>query len=391
MSTNFLLLILRTTLMTGICLRLVASHINQKNTAHNTSLTIPSCSDLFGITNDNTCRDSSYTPGLCCKSKHMRYCLPYSIIIGSPKAGTTEIQNLLNHHPHIHASKREAHFFESDKYFAAGCKALNYISDPALLSNTALKPNTIIIDKSGNYLSDESAILRIHRMLPDIKLIFSMRHPTDRAFSHFAFFCKGKQFRRIVNITTDEYSSYMGNIYFKFTPDFAFAKYEVETRCDGQSFHDFIDSNNDISLRVFAKSPRDVNNSKAHVYDANRYISTYALGQVLSFGYYGTFLTNILEHFNKDNLLLMFLEEWRQDLNGTFKTLTNFLDIPYFPHIHMPEQISNAMNYSGSIWSEDKNLLDKFFTPHILGLQKLLLKTFNLNVPKSWLDRLRYD
>ncbi len=103
--------------------------------------------------------------------------LPDFLIIGVPKGGTTYLYDLLNQHPSISMSRRkEIHFF--DRNYHRGKRYYRSFfpkSDLGMLTGEA----------SVNYFYSDTAMERIQRDLPSIKLILLLRNPIDRAYSHF--------------------------------------------------------------------------------------------------------------------------------------------------------------------------------------------------------------
>lgn len=106
--------------------------------------------------------------------------LPNFIIIGSMKAGTTSLYDYLTQHPQIiPASKKEIHFFSNN--FEMG--KLWYQSHFPPKSKIGGK--IITGEASPYYLFNPFAPKRIHRLLPNVKLIALFRNPVDRAISHY--------------------------------------------------------------------------------------------------------------------------------------------------------------------------------------------------------------
>ncbi|MCB9283020.1 MAG: sulfotransferase domain-containing protein [Lewinellaceae bacterium] len=105
--------------------------------------------------------------------------LPTFIICGAPKAGTTSLYHYLSQHPEVCMSSiKETDFFQHNygkglSWFKSlyehynGEKAIGEVSP-------------------GNMITPE-APQRIHDFIPDAKLIFILRDPIDRIWSHFQF------------------------------------------------------------------------------------------------------------------------------------------------------------------------------------------------------------
>lgn len=104
--------------------------------------------------------------------------LPDFLIIGAQKAGTSWLKVALQEHPDICMYRQgEIHFF--DAYFDNG---LDWYESHFGHCRENLK----IGEKTPQYLSNRHAPERIHKVLgEDIKLLASIRHPVDRAYSQY--------------------------------------------------------------------------------------------------------------------------------------------------------------------------------------------------------------
>ncbi len=104
--------------------------------------------------------------------------LPTFLIIGAQKAGTTSLWYYLNQHPQIRMSqKKEVHYFDQ-----------NYQNSTAWYkSHFAWRSDKkyVIGEATPYYLFHPLAPSRVHKLLPDIKLIVLLRNPTDRAYAHY--------------------------------------------------------------------------------------------------------------------------------------------------------------------------------------------------------------
>jgi hypothetical protein len=105
---------------------------------------------------------------------------PNFLIIGAMKAGTTSLYRYLSHHPEVFMSTpKELHFFSHkngtdlgwyEGYFAAAGEA------PA------------IGEASASYTTHpdaEGVPARIAEVIPDVRLVYLVRHPVDRMRSHY--------------------------------------------------------------------------------------------------------------------------------------------------------------------------------------------------------------
>lgn len=105
--------------------------------------------------------------------------LPDFIIIGAQKGGTSSLFKYLEGHPELGLSyRKQVHFF--DKLYHRG---ENYYRScfPLRAFNRGKKSG----EATPYYIFHPKAAGRIHRMLPNVKLIATLRNPADRAYSHY--------------------------------------------------------------------------------------------------------------------------------------------------------------------------------------------------------------
>lgn len=105
---------------------------------------------------------------------------PDFIIIGAMRAGTTALAERLSHHPDIAMSKlKETDYFIAEKNYARGPHWYQSLFPPG-------KP--IRGEASPNYTKNDvfhSVPQRICADRPDVKLIYIVRDPVDRFWSHY--------------------------------------------------------------------------------------------------------------------------------------------------------------------------------------------------------------
>ena len=105
--------------------------------------------------------------------------LPNFLIIGSQKAGTTSLYHILKQHPQIFMPEtKEVNFFFKDDEFARGPEHYaTHFADAA--SQPALG------EASPGYICHPEVPARIHALLPNAKLILTVRNPIKRAISQY--------------------------------------------------------------------------------------------------------------------------------------------------------------------------------------------------------------
>ena len=103
---------------------------------------------------------------------------PSLIIGGVQKGGTKALLDYLSQHEKIYAYPHEIHFFSRERIYKKGIEwYFNRFADA--------RKDQIAIEKSPSYIYTPQVAERIHRELPHIKLIFILRDPIKRAYSHF--------------------------------------------------------------------------------------------------------------------------------------------------------------------------------------------------------------
>lgn len=103
--------------------------------------------------------------------------LPNFLITGAQKAATSWIAVCLREHPQIFIPESKEIFFY-DKYFSQGLKWYESQFE-------GWAGETAVGEATPNYIFELKAPERIFKTLGNIKLITSLRHPVDRAYSAF--------------------------------------------------------------------------------------------------------------------------------------------------------------------------------------------------------------
>jgi hypothetical protein len=104
------------------------------------------------------------------------------VVAGVQKAGTTAIHDFLAQHPHVALLRDQAlHFFDKEEHFFAGepdYRVLFGNFDPGWRWRMAG-------EVTADYLYYPRALERIARYNAKMKLVISLRHPVERAFSQW--------------------------------------------------------------------------------------------------------------------------------------------------------------------------------------------------------------
>jgi hypothetical protein len=109
--------------------------------------------------------------------------IPDFLILGAMKAGTTTLYGYLARHPDIFLSTpKEPQFFSREPIFARGLDWYRGLFAGAGPEQVCGEASTCY--SRWPHFGDVAT--RIAKHLPDAKLIYQMRHPVDRAYSHYA-------------------------------------------------------------------------------------------------------------------------------------------------------------------------------------------------------------
>ena len=107
--------------------------------------------------------------------------LPSLVIVGAMKAGTTSLFEYLCGHPQLVPSRhKEVHFFDRGYHRGAGW----YRRQFRAASWRRAGPG-VTFESSPYYMYEPRVPARMRATLPEAKLVFLLRDPVDRAFSHY--------------------------------------------------------------------------------------------------------------------------------------------------------------------------------------------------------------
>jgi len=138
--------------------------------------------------------------------------LPDVLIIGAQKSGTSFLHRQLDRHADIKMARRfqreagrwqlhnEIHYFDA-RYE----RGLRWYSSHFSLSpwQRCSRRGILFGEKTPKYLCDPRVPERVHRELPDAKLIVLLRNPVERAYSHYRMNARNKKltasFEEVVN------------------------------------------------------------------------------------------------------------------------------------------------------------------------------------------------
>lgn len=108
--------------------------------------------------------------------------LPDFLIIGASKSGTTTLWRYLQRNPKVHMLEpKEPEFFAKDEVYSRGLEWYKSLF-------TAAPPDKLCGEASTTYsrwphFGDVPG--RIHDAAPNVRLVYMLRHPTERAYSQY--------------------------------------------------------------------------------------------------------------------------------------------------------------------------------------------------------------
>jgi lipopolysaccharide transport system ATP-binding protein len=116
--------------------------------------------------------------------------LPDFVIIGAPKCGTTSLFSYLVHHPLVLGSAtKEVHYADREANVARGERWYRAWFPPTATLQRVGRANgverAICGEATPNYLGHPDAPARLHRVVPDARLLVLLREPGARAWSQF--------------------------------------------------------------------------------------------------------------------------------------------------------------------------------------------------------------
>ncbi len=108
--------------------------------------------------------------------------MPDFLLIGGMKCGSTTLHDYLTGHPQLAEPQyKEPGFFSRDERFSLGLDWYRSVFASAKEGQLAFESSTCYTRHP--HFGEVAA--RIHEHLPGIKLVYIMRHPVDRLYSHY--------------------------------------------------------------------------------------------------------------------------------------------------------------------------------------------------------------
>lgn len=205
--------------------------------------------------------------------------LPDFLIIGAAKSGTTSLYEYLNRHPQIYLSRiKEPQFFAVDSQYERGIEWYSSLFNDAT-------PDQICGEASTDYTKlplYPKTPERIAHHLPNVKMIYIIRHPVERVYSHYQHLQRGHKIeltfkdyiqQNHVCLDTSYYIKQI-NYYLDIFPQESFLFLLMEDLIDNpdqtlRQVCKFVGVDEHVSLASGEQVP--ANNSKTHFKDTIRY------------------------------------------------------------------------------------------------------------------------
>lgn len=114
--------------------------------------------------------------------------LPDFILGGAPKSGTTALFNYLSQHPEVYTSSpKEPHFF-AKRDASHVVRGMNYSREEYEALFRGAAPAQKAGEASTGYLHHaDQAAPKIQALIPNVRLLFLLRNPIERAYSEYWF------------------------------------------------------------------------------------------------------------------------------------------------------------------------------------------------------------
>lgn len=261
------------------------------------------------------------------------------MVAGVQKAGSTTLYTGLREHPDIIMTSRAGYPFFFDENYEAKLDKYRKFFEPKSESDN--RPS-VVGDSCSAYFRSEKVPERLANALgSNLKLIFLLRHPLERAFSAYSHQKQNGYETRSVEEAFGIYSSTRPEIIRE-------EKENVFEVFDEEYHNELNDDPIDHPLRIF---------------------------QYLRNSLYSDFIENFRTYFPKENIKLVFLENLDNDPENFFRGITSFLKIDTS---FVPDNIYIAHNKTRA----SKNIIFRLansvkdYLPKSLKHKKLLRSTY---------------
>ncbi|XP_071087317.1 carbohydrate sulfotransferase 15-like [Haliotis cracherodii] len=329
----------------------------------------------------NPCWRESYIPPVTCytdkpdipsrhptRSKLSLRCLPYFLIIGQPKCGTTDIYRRLNNHPDVTSPKMKESFWIERVRFRPKCSSINtyldFLQQSANTIDRVFKKDTagqvyhhvITGDGSvdmmwdntfwpllpGNEGCREPCVTNadmVHHLNPGASIIISLRNPIDRLYSDYLYESRWLHYQ----ISREDFHQ--------------------EVKREIQEFNTCLLTNS-VRACTYNGSHENAYSSKVR----------------LRLGIYSVHVADWLRVFPRHQVHVIKFEDYIQDIENHMKSLFRFLDLRDLTKSEMtlvlglePNNIRNVnAQHVGEMLLDTRQMLTDFYSRYNKELTELL-------------------
>jgi hypothetical protein len=272
-------------------------------------------------------QELSFMPSILCRWTSFLRISPDFFIGGIQKGGTTSFYYALVQHPQIIPAKnKELFYYSITPHYKKGNNyyrqffATNFYKK---LRESRISKRTLSLDATTNTFDSKEAASRILKDNPKAKIVFVLRNPTERAFSHYKMAVKN---------------------------NWDFADFEKALELEEKR------------IEEGAKLSHPEHN---YAYQRLGYRSR---------GIYVEQMKHWFKVFPKENILILSSEEFFADPRKEFNKLTDFLEIDRCDKIEF-EKLN--VGTEKKMEAETKKKLDEFYKPYNEELFSFLGRRFN--------------
>ncbi|EDQ84325.1 uncharacterized protein MONBRDRAFT_30321 [Monosiga brevicollis MX1] len=321
-------------------------------------------------------------------------CLPSFLIIGAMKAGTGELASWLEQSPLLRRYTNfakptwhgEAHYFDHiQPTETLEDTWRSYLwTGPKYKDKDQLR-TTHSFDKTPNYLlATEAQLEMMHRLLPSVRMIATLRNPTDRAFSQYQQEC------RQGFVLIGKSPAVKGRVTYARRPDWALRTAQ-RLGLDNVSKKDFetakFPCSNDHFLAMLT------GNGTGPDIDLSRSLAF----RIISNGYYREQLDRVLALYPRNQLHVLLHEAFMHNPIAEMEKIEDFLGVPRMPYANMTRITDSGFIALKNVRSKADKLryeklspstrekLDRLYRPHNQGLldffdKEQLRKTWHISL-----------
>jgi hypothetical protein len=287
--------------------------------------------------------------------------VPFAILIGVQKGGTTALASYLSQHPQIVASKKEFHFLsqtmdmlqprggiDQTRWRQHYARHIDREKLKVPLETVQDNPNLYVLDATPKYIMYSDRVpQRVLCLFPWVKLMALLRNPIDRAFSQYSMDMSG-------NKSIVPFDEWVRHDYAALLATGVLRNHSSST----QDFERFSGSHEEMEAwKVYTKLGTSA-----------------AIGR----GLYSLQLRHWFQAFAEQgktlNLLAIQSEAMEADSNAAYARVLNFLELPQLSPESSRRVHKFRTNYAknDSMSNETRRFLESIFAPYNRQLASLL-------------------